>query len=156
MEHPFLRPSASPVPGLVGLTRSQLKRLLAQLSSVSGGDSHQDIELLSEELFKQLSAGESVDLQALVCKPKAALDDRSITQHVGMHSTLKSLGIIRYREMYPSSKFIAKKARFPWSRYHQQKTSHLLSLHPSLSGQRVTDPFVSFKQMLCLAGWLDV
>ena len=70
MDHPFLRPTTSAVPGLVGVTRSQLKKLLAQLSSVSSGDGQQDIDLLSEELFKQLSQGESVDLQALICKSK--------------------------------------------------------------------------------------
>lgn len=70
MEHPFLRPTASPVPGLVGVTRSQLKKLLAQLSSVSGGENSQDIDFMSEELFKQLSQGESVDLQALITKSK--------------------------------------------------------------------------------------
>ena len=86
MEHPFLRPSASPVPGLVGLTRTQLKKLLAQLSSVSGSDEQQDIELLSEELFKQLSAGESVDLQALICKPKSKARDTFAEHTHGMLS----------------------------------------------------------------------
>lgn len=69
MEHPFLRPSAAPVAGLVGLTRGQLKRLLAQLSTVTTEGGRSDIDALSDELFRQLSNGESVDLAALVAKP---------------------------------------------------------------------------------------
>ena len=55
LAHPFLRPSAAPV----GLTRSQLERLLAQLSDRA------DIGALSDELFRKLSNGESVDLASL-------------------------------------------------------------------------------------------
>jgi hypothetical protein len=72
LEHPFLRPSAAPAPGLVGVTRSQLKKLLAQLSTVSASNSRADIDALSDELFRQLSNGEAVDLAALVAKPGKA------------------------------------------------------------------------------------
>jgi len=67
-----LRPSAAPAPGLVGVTRSQLKKLLAQLSTVSTSNSRADIDALSDELFRQLSNGEAVDLAALVAKPGKA------------------------------------------------------------------------------------
>ena len=72
MDHSFLRPTTSAVPGLVGVTRTQLKKLLAQLSAVSGESKEQDIDMLTEELFKQLSQGESVDLQALISKPRSS------------------------------------------------------------------------------------
>ena len=79
LEHPFLRPSAAPAPGLVGVTRSQLKKLLAQLSAVGTTNTRADIDALSDELFRQLSNGEAVDLAALVAKPgKAMQAQRSV------------------------------------------------------------------------------
>lgn len=72
LEHPFLRPTAAPTTGLVGVTRSQLRKLLAQLSAVAPAEDRTDIDALSEEVFKQLSKGDAVDLAALLSRPKPA------------------------------------------------------------------------------------
>ena len=72
LHHPFLRPTAAPAPGLVGVTRSQLRKLLAQLSTVTASGGRADIDALSEELFRQLANGEAVDLAALVARPNPA------------------------------------------------------------------------------------
>ena len=72
LQHPFLRPTAAPAPGLVGVTRSQLRKLLAQLSTVTASGGRADIDALSEELFRQLANGEAVDLAALVARPNPA------------------------------------------------------------------------------------
>ena len=69
LDHPFLRPTAAAAPGLVGLTRTQLGKLLAQVSAATAADSTADINMLSEEVFRQLSQGKTVDLTQLLAKP---------------------------------------------------------------------------------------
>lgn len=73
LDHPFLRPAPAPAAGLVGVTRSQLKKLLAHVTAVTeGGSRPTNIEALSDELFRQLSNGESVNLAALISRPPPA------------------------------------------------------------------------------------
>lgn len=69
LDHPFLKPTAAAAaPGLVGMTRSQLRKLLSQLSSVAASEGSADIDTLSEEVFRQLSKGDAVDLTTLLSK----------------------------------------------------------------------------------------
>lgn len=80
LDHPFLRPSVAPAAGAVGVTRSQLKKLLAHVTAVTGGGGRSaDIDALSDELFRQLSNGEAVDLAALVARPASIGDKTSFT-----------------------------------------------------------------------------
>ncbi|KAL0032168.1 hypothetical protein WJX77_008646 [Trebouxia sp. C0004] len=63
LDHAFLRPTegpARPAPGQVGLTRDQLKKLLTQVAEASASGA--DLDTLSEELFRQLSSRQTVNL----------------------------------------------------------------------------------------------
>lgn len=69
LDHAFLKPTVpAGAPELVGLTRSQLRKLLAQLSTVATADGSADIDVVSEEVFRQLSKGDAVDLTTLLSK----------------------------------------------------------------------------------------
>ncbi|KAK9842292.1 hypothetical protein WJX81_004955 [Elliptochloris bilobata] len=75
LEHPLLRPVAAPSVGdpdtaLVGLSRAQLRRLLVQLKAASVAGAGADLDTVTEELFRQLSAGQTVNLARLLPSPQ--------------------------------------------------------------------------------------
>ncbi|BDA45731.1 probable dual specificity protein kinase Ttk at C-terminar half [Coccomyxa sp. Obi] len=74
LNHPFLRPTAAPVATtpdcLVGLTVDQLKKVLAQVSAASASGCPADLDTISEELFRQLSSGQTVNLAAVLSRAR--------------------------------------------------------------------------------------
>ncbi|KAK9833841.1 hypothetical protein WJX74_007511 [Apatococcus lobatus] len=81
LQHPFLRPGTRPAPAnaptdSIGISRDQLKKLLTQASQAGAGA---NLDRLSEELFRQLEAGEAL------CIPTPQAAGRARPQH---HSKL--------------------------------------------------------------------
>ena len=72
LNHQFLRPSTrtalaeKPDKGSVGLTKEQLRTLIAH---VSAAGSNADVDTLSEKLFAQLAEGNAAGLGALLSHP---------------------------------------------------------------------------------------